>query len=153
MIYNAPLNNSLTPQSELEAKHQENIKASLANRLAKAKAEADAQLVDLLEQEQLQLRKYFVTTIAPSPSEWMRNLWSKLFYKFNPTTTEPSVEMITAERGEMIWRGYNPGTDETFYANTEAEIIDWLETLVHRPSNIAMYGAWGAYNPWEPQEA
>lgn len=118
----------LNHQHELSAKHRANIAASLAHRLNRARAARNFQLLSLLEQEQQQLNQRQLTqTTLPTLTQWGKAVWNRFV---NATISCPaiSIQAITGDSGDVIWRAYNPTTGETRYAETEAEVIDWVES-------------------------
>jgi hypothetical protein len=120
----------LTNQSELIARHQANIAASLAHRLDHARATQNAQLLALLEQEKQQLRQNESLQPAFSPIRWGRGFWNRLTEAlFQPS--QVSIEPMVGSSGAIIWRGFDPRTGETRYAETEGELIDWVEAKVY----------------------
>lgn len=124
----------LNNQPELVTKHQANIAASLAHRLDRARATRNFQLLTLLEQEQQLIQSQPPQTVKPI--QWGKAVLARLmnampadlacpFGLANSSTV--SLEAITSDSGSVIWRAYDPTTGETRYAETEAEVIDWLE--------------------------
>jgi len=104
-----------TKYPELSIKHKATISGLLTRRLEIAKANQNSQLVSLLEQERQQLEHSQTQPVKI-------NFWNWL--------TQPmqiSVKQLPSSLGGTIWEGYNPRTGETRHAETEAEIIDWLE--------------------------
>lgn len=130
----------LSRPPELSARHQANITASLAHRLEKARTERNNQLVALLEQEQIQIetQESVASSTAIAPSQ---TLWQRLIGKFSQSSAI-SVERIV-DSGSVFWRAYNPITGETRYAETESEIIDWIEASPYRPHNTGISRLWG----------
>lgn len=119
------MNTLLNNQAELAAKHQANIAASLAHRLDRARAARNFQLLTLLEQEQ-QLIQSQSTQTACKPVQWSKAVLARLMNAIANSSTV-SLEAITSDSGSVIWRAYDPTTGKTRYAETEAEVIDWLE--------------------------
>lgn len=98
---------------ELSIKHKAAISELLTHRLKIAKANQNTKLVSLLEQER---------QLEENPQPAQVNFWNWL--------TQPkqiSVKQIPSSSGTVMWEGYNPRTGETRLAETEAEMIDWLE--------------------------
>lgn len=121
------MNALLNHQSEVSARHRANIAASLAHRLAQARAARNFQLLSLLEQEQQQLNQRQPTqTNLSTLTQWGKAVWNRLV---NATASPAvSIQAKTGDSGAVIWRAYNPTTGETRYAETEAEVIDWVES-------------------------
>ena len=120
------MNTLLHNQPELAAKHKANIVASLAHRLDRARAAQNFQLLTLLEQEQ-QLIQTQPTQTGFKPIQWGKAVLTRLMDALANSSTV-SLEAVTSDSGAVIWRAYDPTTGETRYAETEAEVIDWLET-------------------------
>lgn len=123
------MNTLLNNHPELSARHKANISASLARRLDQARATRDFQLLALLEQEQQQL----IQSEPPQQSalsnsiQWGKAVWYRLINAI-ANCSRISIKAVTmSDSGAVIWRGYNPTTGETRYAETEAELIDWVE--------------------------
>ncbi len=95
-------------------RHQANIAASLAHRIQKAKAAQNADLLALLEREQRQL-----SIASPIKAAWQRSI--------NALPDRVSIEPLISETGAIAWRATDPRSGETRYAETEAELIDWIE--------------------------
>lgn len=117
------MNTLLNNQSELATKHQANIAASLAHRLERARATRNFQLLTLLEQEQQLIQSQPTQTLKPI--QWGKAVLAR-FMNALANSSKVSLEAIKSDSG-VIWRAYDPTTGETRYAETEAEVIDWLE--------------------------
>lgn len=137
---NVCLTRPLSPSPELSARHQANITASLAHRLEKARTERNNQLVALLEQEQIQLETQ-ESVVSATPIAPRKTLWQRFIAKFSQPSAI-SVERVV-DSGSVFWRAYNPRTGETCYAETESEIIDWIEASPYRSHSQSMSGLWG----------
>lgn len=122
------MNTLLNNQPELSARHNANIAASLARRLAQARATRDFQLLTLLEQEQQLIQSEPNQQTALSNSiQWGKAVWYRLINAIT-NCSRVSIKAVTmSDSGAVIWRAYNPTTGETRYAETEAELIDWVE--------------------------
>ncbi len=133
---------SLHPQ--LVAKHQANIAAALAHRLEKAKMAQNLQLVALLEQEQRQLQGQVpgVQGLWTASVQWLANLRAQLVQAV-AEPAELSIERIVGDSGHVLLRAYDPETGETRYAETESEIVDWIETSRARGMTPGILGLWG----------
>ncbi len=118
------MNTLLNNQPELAAKHQANIAASLAHRLEQARAARNFQLLTLLEQEQQLIQSQPTQNVKPI--QWGKAVLARLM-NASANSSAVSLEAITSDSGAVIWRAYDPTTGETRYAETEAEVIDWLE--------------------------
>lgn len=112
--------------SNVETQHQANIAASLAHRLEVARATRNTQLVVLLEQEQRQLQ-------AQSRPSRLSNLFSSLNQRWHnlilaiENSSKLSVERVVDEAGSIWWYAHDPATGKTLYAETEADVLQWIE--------------------------
>jgi hypothetical protein len=120
-------------QAEVAAKHQASMDASLASRLEKARVASNDQLIALLNQEQLQLAQG-VAVQQPSGSlgQLVRSVWQRAVAAIVQPAL-PVVEPVATPQG-VVWRAYDPTTGETRWAETEGEVIDWLEANRQQPS-------------------
>ena len=122
-----------------------NITTSLEARLAKAKAEQNLPLVALLQKEQ----KVIQTFVVSAPSRDRNSLIqvvTSLFGKLQNRLFKeklPYIEQTVLATGGTIWQGYDPKTGARYCGETEAEIVDWLETLAYQPISPSPYGRWG----------
>ena len=129
------MNTLSTNYPELSARHKANIAASLAHRLDRARATRNFQLLTLLEQEQQQLIQSEPTqqqqqqqqTAFTNPIQWGKAVWFRLVDAI-ANSSRISIKAVTmSDSGAVIWRAYDPTTGETRYAETEADLIDWIE--------------------------
>ena len=123
------MNTLLINHPELSARHKANIAASLAHRLDRARATRNFQLLTLLEQEQQQLIQSESTQQAgfSNPIQWGKAVWYRLIDAI-ANSSRISIEAVTmSDSGAVIWRAYDPTTGKTRYAETEADLIDWIE--------------------------
>ncbi len=131
-------------QSELAAQHESSMAASLARRLAKAKADGNPTLIALLEAEQRQLHPPLplIQRALVHSVRWSQALWQRLTAAL-ARPVEISVEQIVGDTGATLWRAYDPATGDTFYAATESEVVDWIETSSQRGVDRQILGLWG----------
>lgn len=123
------MNTLLNNHPELSARHKANIAASLAHRLDRARATRNFQLLTLLEQEQQQLIQSESTqqTGFSNPIQWGKAVWYRLIDAI-ANSSRISIKPVTmSDSGTVIWRAYDPTTGKTRYAETEADLIDWIE--------------------------
>ena len=123
------MNTLVNNYSELSARHKANIAASLAHRLDQARATCNFQLLTLLEQEQQQLIQSEPNqqTAVSNSIQWGKAVWDRLINAI-ANRSRISIKAVTmSDSGAVIWRAYNPTTGETRYAETEADLIDWME--------------------------
>ncbi len=111
--------------NEVDAQHQAAIAASLTRRLEVAKAAQNFHLVALLEQEQQQLglaKKHhgsdLVTQIKQVWNSWMDAIAHHSML---------SIDQIMSDSGTVLWRAYDPRTGKTLYAESESEVVQWIE--------------------------
>jgi hypothetical protein len=107
------------------------MNASLAHRLEIARASQNEHLVALLEREQQQLGvelnrlnglrvnglPSLVQGVSQRWQEWMEAI---------ATHSQLSVERVSAD-GEIFWYAYDPQTGKALYAESESEVLDWIE--------------------------
>jgi hypothetical protein len=125
-------------------KHQASIAATLAHRLAKARDAQNQQLIALLEHEQRQLARQQPVTefIFSTAAQWVETLRQRLVSAIAQPAAL-SVEQIVGDSGAILWRAYDPTTGETRYAESDAEIVDWIENSRARGMAPGILGLWG----------
>jgi hypothetical protein len=109
------------------ARHQASIAASLAHRLEIARAAQNTQLIALLEQEQRQLG--LQSTVADrwsSLGDRVSRWWQACMVAIDQHS-QLSVQQVSTESGEILWRAYDPHTGKTLYADSKAEVVKWIE--------------------------
>jgi len=113
---NAILENQLYSST----RHDQNIYASLARRISVAREKQNLYLLELLDQEQQQLS-----------SKNTSSLLTEISHQFSHWLNQPalSVAEVTGAAGGKIWRGSNSITKEVRYAESESDMIDWLELV------------------------
>lgn len=112
--------------SEILARHRANINASLAHRLAVARATQNQQLVASLEREQRQFgMERGRVNGASSLIQWLSQKWNELMEAI-AKSSQLSVERISAD-GAIFWYAYDPETGKALYAESESEVLDWIE--------------------------
>jgi hypothetical protein len=112
--------------SEILARHRANIKASLAHRLEVARANRNEHLVALLEREQRQIGvEPGYANGALSLVQWLRQKWNELMQAI-AKSSQLSVERVSAN-GTIFWYAYDPETGKALYAESETEVLDWIE--------------------------
>ena len=115
--------------SDLLAQHRENIIASLSHRLEVARATHNTQLIALLEQEQRQLKAQVTFGKAGSLSAFsnrVKRWWSEIINAIE-NSNKLSVEQVVDETGSVWWYAYDPCTGKTLHAETETEVMQWIE--------------------------
>jgi hypothetical protein len=120
------LTSSPSLQAEVAAKHQASMMASLAARLEKARLASNELLITRLNQEQLQLAQ----AVGNQPTsgrlgQSVRSIWQRVVAAIVQPAL-PVVESVVTPQG-IVWRAYNPATGESRWAETEGDVIDWLE--------------------------
>jgi hypothetical protein len=111
--------------NEIDAQHQAAIAASLTRRLEVARAAQNFQLIALLEQEQKQLglakKQPASALFAKIKQVW--NSWMDAIAHHSML----SIDQIMSDSGTVLWRAYDPHTGKTLYAESETEIVQWIE--------------------------
>lgn len=114
-------------QQSVIAQHQATLKTLLERRLAVAKARNDQALITILEQEQRQLNgEQSTQNLASTPLPPLRQAWNWLT-RYISQTPQLSVEQIIDEGGHIWWRGFDTRTGKGIFADSEAEIVSWIE--------------------------
>lgn len=119
----ASFSQSLT-QKSVFAQRQATLAVLLERRIAAAKARNDQSLLALLEQEQIQLDAEW--SMEAQGSNPLQQLWSWWVQSLN-RNTQLSIEQIVDDRGQVWWRGFDPRTGKGIFAESEAEIVRWIE--------------------------
>ena len=115
--------------NEVDAQHQAAIATSLAHRLEVAKAAENFHLIALLEQEQQQLglaQKHgskLVTSALVTKVKQVWNSWMDAIAHHSML----SIDQIMSDSGTILWRAYDPRTGKTLYAESESEVVQWIE--------------------------
>ncbi len=112
--------------STISAQHQATIAASLARRLAVAKAAQNTQLLTLLEQEQQQLdRKSYPLNLAALVAQ-VKQVWHSWLNALD-RHSQLSVKQVVGESGITFWHAYDPKTGKSLYAESSSEVVKWIE--------------------------
>lgn len=124
-------NITTTSNIEVTQKHLNNIAASLAHRLAVARANHDLGLVAQLEREREQLQRQYrlpnrVRADRPSLLALCQRLWSDLKAAI-VQSTQLSVDRRVTDAGEVWWQAHDPQTGKVLYTDSEAEVVQWVE--------------------------
>lgn len=145
---NAFITHQPSRHSDVADKHQASIAANLADRVEKAKAAQNQQLLALLYQEQQQLARQLPQPrqIVGVVAQWAHSQWQRLHSAIVESDIL-SVERIVGESGILLWRAYDPVSGETRYAESESEIVDWIETSRTCGVTPGILGLWG----WQSQ--
>ncbi len=106
----------MNSQSSVFTKHQANISSSLIRRVKAAKTNQNSQLLTLLEQEQKELDNRSAFSVQRHFWDWLNR----------PSYLD--VKQVMGSTDAKIWRACDSRTGEIRYAQTEAEIIDWIES-------------------------
>ena len=115
-----------TNDSDIFARHRANIIDSLTRRLNVARAAQDTQLVALLEQEQQQLGLKTAAARNLSSASRLKNGWHHWLNAI-ANRSKLSVEQMHDASGASWWHAHDPKTGMTLYAESESEIINWIE--------------------------
>lgn len=112
--------------AEIFAKHRASIAASLAHRLEVARANRNTQLVAALEREQQQLglvaTNYGLSTLANQLTQW----WTRLTNAI-AVHSQLNVQQLQDSSGSLWWFAYDPRTGKTLYAESESDVVKWIE--------------------------
>ena len=108
--------------------HLTNMAASLDHRIDVARANNDYRLLELLLKEKDQLESF--------PDHWMNApkniverfqfLWKKVVQSFE-NVGKLNVEKIVDVSGNVWWYAHDPRTGKTLWAESEPEIVKWIE--------------------------
>jgi hypothetical protein len=120
--------NATQPDVRLHHQHYANLLAHLARRMDTARQHNDSRLLALLEQEQQQLAAEWSSTqraIAPS-IPLVQQFWHWLVQSIKDSS-QLHVEKITSTDGNTWWHAYDPRTGKALYAESESEVVKWIE--------------------------
>ncbi|ASC69940.1 hypothetical protein XM38_008700 [Halomicronema hongdechloris C2206] len=103
--------------------HRTNLLARLEQRIAAAQIRHDEQLLALLEQERQQLQMGWGQSNDGNRLvrfwQWLeRALWSP---------PELQVKSLQDKAGQLWWYAFDPRTGKTLYAESETDVIKWIE--------------------------
>lgn len=112
----------------LLARHRQNMAASLAHRLAAARAANNTRLVELLKQEEQQLAAEYVSRDPSSPALFggWRRLWQSL-KEVLAARDELRVRQWVDGSGRVWWSVQDPITGERLCTHSDGELMDWIE--------------------------
>lgn len=114
-----------TDNSQISAKHYDNMMAALAHRIEAAQAAHNSQLIELLEREKQQLGQ-------AAPFDQRRSLLARfkaLTQKVvNAFARKTELQVYQYEQGnDAWWYAFDPSTGDCVYADSEAELRLWIE--------------------------
>lgn len=116
--------------SELLARHQSNMMASLARRLEAARARNNSQLIELLERE----RQQIAAPLHPeAPAERSHSpadsWWNRLTQAIGQLLSgQGTLEVSQLACGsDRWWYAFDPQTGNCVYADSEAELRLWIK--------------------------
>ncbi|MBD0335642.1 MAG: hypothetical protein ICV62_09145 [Cyanobacteria bacterium Co-bin13] len=117
-----------TQASEREAfeQHRTNLLSNLNRRIAIAKSQPNEFLVALLEQEKRQIEADWTRPLKISPLQRLRQSWSNLKTAL-ANQSQLQVEQVQDEVGQPWWYVFDPRTGKTLYAESENEVVFWIE--------------------------
>ncbi|HEY9735919.1 MAG TPA: hypothetical protein V6D06_06535 [Trichocoleus sp.] len=117
-----------TQASEREAfeTHRANLLSNLNRRIAIAKSQGNASLVATLEQEKRQIEVIWTQPLKTSPLQLIRHFWSDLQANLS-NQVQLQVEQVCDQSGHPWWYAFDPRTGKTLYAESESEVICWIE--------------------------
>jgi hypothetical protein len=113
--------------AEIFAKHRASIAASLAHRLEVARANHNTQLIAVLEREQQQLglastRPRNLSTLSQQLTHWWQRLMNAIAIR-----SQLNVQQLQDSSGGLWWFAYDPRTGKTLYAESESDVVKWIE--------------------------
>lgn len=112
----------------LLARHRHNMAASLAHRLAAARAANNTRLVELLEQEERQLAAEYGSRDPSSPA--LFGGWRRLWQSLKAVLTacdELRVRQWVDGSGRVWWSVQDLITGERLCTHSDGELMDWIE--------------------------
>lgn len=117
-----------TQASERQAfeTHRANLLSNLNRRIAIAKSQGNEPLVTTLEQEKRQIELIWAPVLKLSPLQLMRQFWTELQIGLS-TRVQLRVEQVCDEAGRLWWYAFDPRSGKTLYAESENEVICWIE--------------------------
>jgi len=125
VLYN---NHSQAIAKQLSQQHLKNMIASLDHRIAVARANQDSRLMELLLQEKRQLESWSGDwAITPKNLiQKFRFLWQQIGRAI-ANGEALHVEKIVEASGEVWWYAHDPRTGKTLWAESEPEVVKWIE--------------------------
>lgn len=109
--------------------HLNNMSASLAHRIEIARANNDQQLLTQLQYEQKQLESLQSPRSFSGTSSYLnrfRRFWKQVVVAIQ-NADKLHVEKHEDVSGEVWWYAHDPRSNKTLWANSEAEIVKWIE--------------------------
>ncbi|MGB3491772.1 MAG: hypothetical protein WBA57_03520 [Elainellaceae cyanobacterium] len=105
--------------------HFNNISASLAHRIEVARANNDRDLLSQLQQEQNLLESPYGVG-STTKAHGLKKFWQQVVTAIQ-NADQLTVEKIVDESGETWWYAHDPRTAKTLWADTQTEIVKWIE--------------------------
>lgn len=117
-----------TQASEREAfeTHRANLLSNLNRRIAIAKSQGNPALIATLEKEKRQIELIWTQPLKLSPLQSVRRFWADLVMNL-ANRAQLQVEQVCDEAGRLWWYAFDPRSGRTLYAETENEVICWIE--------------------------
>lgn len=124
------MNATQSSDVRLHHQHYTNLLAHLARRMESAQQHNDSRLLALLEVEQRQLAAEWSTrstkgAIAPSLN-LIQRFWQWLLVAIEDSS-KLQVEKLSGTNGDTWWYAYDPGTGKALYAESESDVVKWIE--------------------------
>lgn len=117
-----------TQASEREAfeTHHRNLLLNLNRRIEIAKTSSNAALVSLLEAERNQIERAWTQPLTANWGQLIRQRWQQL-QAYLAGRVQLQVEYVQDEAGQNWWYAFDPRSGKVLYAETENEVICWIE--------------------------
>lgn len=120
------LSYSHSPSPAIARQHLNNMSASLAHRIEVARANDDHNLLLQLKQEQQLLQESDYIAGSRTKFGGLQQFWQQIITAMQ-NADKLHVEQIVDESGEKWWYAHDPRTDKTLWADTQAEVVKWIE--------------------------
>jgi hypothetical protein len=121
--------NATPSDFKLYNQHYENLLAHLSRRMEAARQRNDRRLLAMLEQEQRQLQAEWSTSSMPAiarPAQGLQDWWQRLMTAIE-NSSKLQVEQLQGTGGAMWWYAYDPSSGKTIYAESESDVVKWIE--------------------------
>lgn len=117
-----------TQASEREAfeTHHRNLLLNLSRRIAIAKASGSTTLISLLESERSQIESDWEQPLNTGLGQRLGRRWQQL-QDFLASRVQLQVEHVQDQAGRSWWYAFDPRSGKALYAETENEVICWIE--------------------------
>jgi NAD-dependent oxidoreductase involved in siderophore biosynthesis len=106
--------------------HRANMAATLAHRIEVAQRNNDVHLLEQLKREQRELENATPYRTASGLLQKLGHLWQDVM-KAMAQADLLKVEEVVDRDGEVWWYAHDPKTGKALWAQSEAEVIKWIE--------------------------